>query len=108
MIKLICTLLFLVSGYSAYSWNVDLLFSGHPLPETSLVTEEAEELIAGTENESPAAFQKNFHKIKIISGSGFDYTLESSWPSVSISGVTEKIIPSLNNCRIIYPFHSFP
>lgn len=107
MTKILCTLVLLFLGQSAFSSQLnpsDLSESN----ETVLALEEAEEIGVGSEIEFAAGLQKDLLKTKIILKADFSSFCGSFRPTEKISVKFREIIPNLSTSRIIYPFHFFP
>lgn len=108
MTKILCTLVLLFLGHSAFSSQFDLsdFSKGHETVLSS--TAEAEEMAAGSEVEFSAGLQKDLHKIKIVLKADFNFFCGALWPAENISGEFREFIPNRYTAKIIYPFHSFP
>ena len=107
MKKILCTLILLIVGQSAFSSRYDLsgLSEGQ---EILLLSEEAEEIVAGSEVEFSAGLQKCLFRTKIILNTDFN-SFYGTLLIVPCSLIKfPEIVPNLSTAKIIYPFHSFP
>lgn len=107
MVKIISTFIFLLLGPGAFSLQFDLLNSSEDSDEVFISPEETKEFPSVSDVQFSVGFPKDLKKIKIISGSDFSFFSTQALPIKKISEVDQKIIPSLNITKIIYPFHSF-
>ena len=107
MTKILCSLVLLFLGQSAFSSPLDLsdLSEGNG---TFMSLENAEELAAGSEVEFAAGLHKELHKTKITLRADFRSFCVSFRPAERSSIEFRELIPNLSIAKIIYPFHSFP